>query len=399
MTILNFGLYDATLLDAPESMYAYPNYPAWSPSTTYAGYITAPVDTFYQDPYANGDKGYLHGGYFYPIIAAIDWAGKPTNKEFWFSFLWRSPTAPIADDYMFNTGTLVQFLNWDGSRWKVTADIIINSTSNLIYRVYTDTEGSNTITNTQLVSNNKFYAYSVDPTTKLCRLDIRVLLDSIAGFVQMYNYTATKTDEFLGRTCNTMMPTHLAINLYKGATSEFSNKQLIDNFLPVSCIVADESTLGMYVVPLMPKAAGASQEQTAGSVASIAGQKLFPATLGSVAITANVGETKKFSVKLKDMVDVALPANYVVKAAKVSAIFDAISSKGDPLSVNINLRKVSTSTELPIGVKSVRPNVISTSTKIYQRAHVLMQQNPITAANWTVADFADIEVGFSFTGS
>ena len=384
MSLITYSYFDPTSTDIPVSKTSYPAIPAWNAELdTTSGHtdnfffrsVDGNAATWIYKPYGSNNA----------TVGAIDYTQNPTNKEFWGRFVWKSPAAPRTN--MPDLYVLMEFWNYNGTRWKIISDIGIKD--NVIYqRIYNTVEGNNDVvtTNTILVGLS---GITQDASIGCKVLDIRCVLDTVAGYIQLYNYSATRITEFLGTTTNTLAATHIATY----------NMCQYSDWYPVFSISADESTMGMFVVPLLAKAEGKEQDQDSGGVyTSFAKRMSQPGNFGTVSLTAPKGVSKSYTFKPKSMADISLPANYIVKEMKLSGVFEAQSTASNPVPLNLRLRKPSTNATIAKPVDPVYPNVTSSVNKLHQVRHARFKTNPISGAAWTVTDFADIEFGFGFTG-
>lgn len=390
MTILAFAGFDATSIDTPSKFAAnYTQEAAWAYSTK--NYQNLPTNTFWYEIFS-GNYKHTTSRQWCPTYGLFD--STVVSKELWLSFAWFMAAVPPGGQPVTNI-TLAEFYNWNGTRRKTVADIIVDNSGATKLRIYSTAEGNNTVTYTQTLRAAQFNAYPLNTTNKLLRMDFRIVFDKVAGYVQIYNYLGVKTDEFLGRTLDSLPITDFAMNSTRG-TNSYSDQDISD-FLPTWVLAADESTLNMYVVPLVPKALGTHQQQQSGGLAEIAGRKAYPYQNGNINLQPTPGETKKFSVKLKDMTDKALPANYLVKAVKFAAVVDAVAATADNVTVATYLYKPSNTTTVMANSKAIVPNTDSSSSNKYQKVFSTYTTNPLTGAAWQVTDFADLEFGVSFT--
>lgn len=319
------------------------------------------------------------------ILAACDLVNKPTNTEYWVRFGLRSVTTSI------NTTTgsdfdQIVFYNYNGTRYKMVAKLVLNAATWKFY-VYTATEGSNTVTYTY---NFDAPTFGVDANGNMY-IDVRVKLDAAAGFVQIYGTSGTLLSERIGITSEGLQVTHIAATqtLYNTITSQST-----------FTIIADESTMGMFVAPIYAKAEGGLQQQDSGGAYTAFQYRLVnPGSLGTVSLTAATGVTKQYSMKAKSMTDIALPANYIIKSVKLCGILEAQSAKYDGIPVKLLLRDSTTTTVSEAVAGNVIPNITGSSNKLYQRFNRKMDTNPLTGSSWTVNDFNTLEFGFSFTGN
>ena len=385
MSLITYSYFDPTATDIPVSKALYPAIPAWN--ATFDS-TSGHVDNFFFRSVDGNPSIYIYepSGSNNATVGAIDYTQNPANKEFWGRFVWKN--SAYNQTYTESFFVLMEFWNYDGTRWKLISDIGIQN-SIMYQRIYSTAEGNNTVVTTNTILTG-LSGITQDATIGCKILDIRCVLDPVAGYIQLYNYAATRITEFLGTTTNTLAATHIATY----------NMCRYNYWTPVFSISADESTMGMFVVPLLAKAEGEEQDQDAGGVyTSFAKRMSQPGNFGTVGLTASQGVSKSYTFKPKSMADISLPANYIVKEMKLSGVFEAQSTASNPVPLNLRLRKPSTDTTIAQAVDPVYPNVTSSVSHLHQVRHARFKTNPITGAAWTVADFADIEFGFGFTGA
>ena len=390
MTILNFGYVDpAAVSDRLPLVSDFSELNPWNITFGTTGHSLTEDFNFKRWENSATSRIYQSNGntreVFEYILAACDLVGKPTNTEYWVRFGLRSDAASINT----NTGSdfdQIVFYNYNGTRYKMVSKLVLNGTT-WKYYVYTDTEGLDTVTYTYTFNAP---AFGIDANGNMY-IDVRVKLDPAAGFVQLYGTAGTLLGEQIGATSGGLQVTHIAAThtLY----SLYSSQSTFT-------IIADESTMGMYVAPIYAKAEGGLQQQDSGGAYTSFQYHLGnPGSLGTVSLTATAGESKQYSMKTKTMTDIALPANYIVKSVKLCSIFEAQSSKFDAIPVRLLLRDSGTTTVSESAVGNVIPNITGTSNKLYQRFNRKMDTNPLTGSAWTVSDFNTLEFGFSFTGN
>lgn len=390
MTILNFGYLDpAASCDRADQLADFTKANKWNPGTWYtAGHSLVEDFNFKRWENSATERFTDNNGNMREVVerilGACDLVGKPTNTEYWVRLGLRSDTATINN----HSGDFDQviFYNYNGTRYKKVASLVLSGTT-WKYYVHTTTEGVDTVTTTRNLGAPSF---GIDANGNMY-IDVRVKLDTTAGFIQLYGTAGTMLVEQLGITTNALQVTHIQASI--------SLHNMYDSQSTFS-IIADESTMGMFVAPIYAKAEGGLQQQDSGGAYTSFQYRLKnPGSLGTVSLTAAQGVKKQYSMKAKSMTDIALPANYVIKSVKLSGIFEAQSSKYDTIPVNLLLRDSVSTTVSESVVGSVVPNYIGSTNKNYQRFHRKMDTNPLTGTAWQVSDFTTLEFGFSFTGN
>ena len=230
-----------------------------------------------------------------------------------------------------------------------------------------------------------------DVATRYLDLDLRINLDSVAGYVQVYNAAGALVGEYLGATvADTRAVQDVVLHNAAGSscTSGYWN--------PMFSIVATTTTFGMVVVPMIPKAAGSKQEQDSGAYSAISKFYLGPEGLpASAPVPVTLTSTEKsVTLKTPTTAELAIPANYVVEAVGVAGVYSAVSSKGDGIPIKQSLMfsgdstVYSKQTDIPI-----YPNYNRRTQ--FQAAVSLFNTNPKTSAAWTLADLDAVEIGFT----
>ena len=307
------------------------------------------------------------------------------EREYWVRIFFRSTTTT-------HTGGDYDFFAFHQDSvalpWNVVGSFRLNSANQYVWLVR---DGGATI-NTQVICNKSLIPVNSNDQEYI--LDVRIFLDPVAGFVQLYDYTGTKVGEFLGKTINDQRyPTHAQLLLRNlSTTAAYMNNTFI--------IFANEPTFGMYMVPLRAKAEGGRQDQDAGfTYANISTRRpYFSGWPTSVDMTVNLGETKRYTFTPKDMSDVALPANYVVRSVHLHSIMDGTTANGDTLAPKHLLRFKSDTSEYEYPVQNeILTNTRYAAANKYQTNYTILNTNPKTNQSWTVADMTDLEVGVSLT--
>ena len=239
----------------------------------------------------------------------------------------------------------------------------------------------------KLVTTNCGY----DSVTRYMDLDFRIKLDSVAGFVQVYNSTGVLIGEYLGATvADARQVQDVVLGNACGSSACYGY------WNPMFTIVATTPTFSMVVAPLIPKAAGSKQEQDSGLYSAISKFYLGPEGLPAAApmpVTLGAAE-KSVTLKTPTAADIGVPANYVVEAVGVAGVYSATSSKGDGIQIKQSLMFAGDSTvyskqtDIPI-----YPNYNRRTQ--FQGAVSLFNLNPKTSAAWTMADVDSMEIGFT----
>lgn len=105
--------------------------------------------------------------------------------------------------------------------------------------------------------------------------------------------------------------------------------------------------------------------------------------------------TVKYSYVPQNAADRALPANYSVLALEYRAAFDTTKTGLGALPVNGFIKFIGSGQEYPTLFKDRSSNQSSIASQIPVTSAIRWDKNPETNQNWTVADLANIELGFS----
>lgn len=378
MGILNYLYSNAAMLD--HSSLAYAELPAQLTPTTDTDPVTA-ESFYYRKSTTNKEcdrsvspELYVQGSLDVTALAGDLWA-RSLTKMYDTALRTLAGTSTVLKLYAADKIAVSLYIT-SGTAYLAT----YNAAGTLISTI---TIG--TFTNSQIQDN----------TNKLASLDIRIKVDAAFGYVQIYNYAGTLLLEYIGKT----KEANVAVDSYRlYVPSLFANNNDAALAKVLFSILATEKTFGMYVTPLKLKAEGSLQQQDAGNTyANIAGRKIVPTEVGSLSMTVDVGQTKSYTAKIESFTDIALPANYVVRSVKVSEILECTQQQPTVVSPAILLKTNGSLVEHP--VEGIVPNSNGASTGVWQTRSWLMHQNPVTLADWQVADFLDIEVGFKLTGA
>lgn len=357
----------------------FPNRSSWGPGTGQSDPFTA---DFKYNKFSNG-YNYATGEYAIDVGAVQN----PAEKEYWFRCFFKSTTQQQYCNANVVLGWLSKYDATAGMRHIGSLQTGGTSDYTLKWVVRDPTVSGSPAVATQNLGAISLIGRSTNGDQYI---DVRVFLDATAGFVQVYDYTGLKIMEFLGKTTNGALPTH--------AIAASSNLLDYNSFVPVFAIAANESTQGMYMVPMRAKAEGSLQNQDSGFTYTNVSTR--PLTGGTgIQMTVGSGITGQYTMTPKNMTDVALPANYVVRALQLSAALDGVSAQPTLMQPShlVKFKSSSNVYSYPVD-EGIVPNYNGPGNGKYQSRHKLLNLNPDTGVGWTVADMANIEIGFSITG-
>ena len=308
-----------------------------------------------------------------------------TGNEFWYRLCQIMPGTPSSANG--NSNPLCLFWNWNGARYKKVAGVFYdNSTNSLRYKTYTTTEGSDAIT-----SDNLIAAYANYPARNAAEgnmmFDFRIVLDKVAGFIQLYDYTGARKAEILGKTTEGLAATHVSITV-----QQVCNTNSVDAGL--FAIVANEPTFGMYMMPLCAKSAGSYNDQDSGSHNSFIAPLTNPIAAGpSLAKSTDEIVGKRFSYKPQNSADVSLPANYSLLSLHWKSTIETTSPGLAVPKHGSFVRSSSRGLNIDTLEPSVQPNVDTLGSGVYNVRSLNLNKNPFTDQPFTLADLDDLEFG------
>ena len=374
MSIINFQYAGPLQLDDQLGKYTYPTTPAWDKGTpTYSDGSYA--ENFYYSPYKDNQKSINTQG-DYPVIDLLP----ESFDELWFRLFYKMNTVSIA-------GAIEPLKLYNSADVKV-ASLYFSGTT-VLWKTFNNTGTETSSTTIGVLSSSNW-----DNTNKNFVLDFRIKLNPVAGFVQMYDYTTTVKGEILGKT----IESSAVLSYYKISINRITNDGSYDRALPLFCILADEPTFSMYVIPLLAKAEGSLQGQDIGSsYANLLSRKRNPTDNGFVNMTLASGQSKKYSLKLQNLTDRSIGANYILKSLKFGAIFETEQTSPTPLNVSLLMRGGDGS-EHSYVVPPILPNTNASYDSVWQNRSKLLHNNPITNTAWGLTDLDALEFGFTATG-
>ena len=216
--------------------------------------------------------------------------------------------------------------------------------------------------------------------------DVRIMLDDVAGFVQLYDNTGTLIGETVGSTVYTANTPNYFTITYPQGTLCADAKATVRYFL-----LSTTTTFGTYAVPLAPKAAGLHSDMLSGSYTSFTDHLNVTLPATPVKLEASVGQTKRANFKYTSLSDIALPANFKLDAIAINALVTGVNSDGASISPVLEI-SVDGATMQELGSNTIMPNLAIESGK-YQVIAKIANNNPATASAWNVTDLANFYAG------
>lgn len=343
------------------------------------------ADSFWSKlPSSGGDKyyRYMDDGYQPRNVFSIP---QDTGNEFWYRLCQKMPGNPSSSNG--NINPLCLFWNWNGTRYKKVAGVFYDrSTYSLRYKTYTTAEGSDTITSDNLIADYAKYP-AKNAAEGNMMFDFRIVLDKVAGFIQLYDYTGARKAEMLGKTTEGLATTHVSISVQSVCNTSSADVGLF-------AIVANEPTFGMYMMPLCAKSAGSYNDQDSGSHNSFIAPLANPVGSGpSLAKSTDEIVGKRFSYKPQNSADVALPANYSLLSLHWKSTIETTAPGLAVPKYGSFVRSSSRGLNIDTLEPSVPPNVNTLMTGVYNVRSLNLNRNPFTDQPFTLADLDDLEFG------
>ena len=339
---------------------------------------------FYHDIYRDKDSKFLWGNG--PVTAfdiqTIDYSENNNLNEFWCRVFWGTTQKVLNHQLQPVTYPVARLLQYTDGAYKNIVELYVNSATTLMAAIR---KLDGTIVNTITVAKLS----DVPVINKEAWVDIRIKIHPSAGYIQCYNTNASMIGEYLGVTlADGLKPTHAATNSQQ--STSWSDYDSTNYQYGIFTILADEPTFGMYVGTMYPKGPGSFNDNVDGSYETL-GAEYRPNDYVSLAV--NSGETKSFSVSVKNLADIGLPADYTVKSVKVLGAFDASSSKPDAVNMSMFIKQNDNSPHF-FNVEAIPPNANSLASGKYIRRGLMFKNNPITGLPWSNADLSQVEIGY-----
>lgn len=333
------------------------------------------------------NKSYIYTSDVNNIVAGV--FEYPVNStELWVRFIdldWNPSNTSGYWDYS-NTYYFLEFFNISNGVKKLVGRLVADERSgNLYYRVF----GADAVTVVKEHLVGTVALFRSNSSTKELIVDFRFSFDKIAGFIQQYDYKATRVGEVLGQTVNDLPITHVVV--YSSCIVPTSNSYRTT----LSRIVANEPTFGMYVMPFYAKAEGTDQGHFSGDYSRFSmGRYSFANAIGVGLEKPGDGKPVRYSFVPKTLTEQGLPANYNVLSIQVNTVVDSTSATADPIAFSTYLKQISTGTRFEIPQQTVKNNVDYVIAKSPQVRVARWDKNPVTGQNWQPGDLASFEIGF-----
>ncbi len=323
------------------------------------------------------------------------WAEVPADSsELWLRlYQMRSSSSPSTYYYLESVTSqlLLEFWNWNGTRMKKVADIVLPASDGggvVLYRVFAETEDVDTVTRTHSLGALKSFV-DFDPATNEGVYDFRFKLDELAGFIQIYDYTMTRKTEVLGPNKNSLAITHATVFPRRYCPYDYTYSQ------PLFHILANEPTFGMYVMPMRAKAEGSYQQQATGGYQQFDKNYVEYTNRFMPILKKETEATIKYSYIPQNATDCGLPANYNVLAVEYKAAIDTTKSGLGDLTVNGFMKFIDSGQEFSKPLLLRQANESSIANQTPQVSALRWDKNPVTGQNWQPGDLANIELGIS----
>ena len=331
------------------------------------------------------------GSNWIPHIGKIDYSQNQAKNEFWIRRCFI--VAPGYESYGYFRDTHLCYFYITDSNGKLvkSLQIFFDSAADLSFRIL-NTDGTFAYTGTIA----KFANWLKVNSSRESFIDVRIKIDSVAGFCQCYDNNGNLAGEYLGMTHGAGKPTHIGLttHLKTYINTGDPNPVYICNFSPFA-IAADEATFGMYVTPLFSKANGRKQEQSSGDYNKHRYPLAGPKRTDAVYMLLDSAQPKQYTALIQSLTDAAIPDTHEIKAFQFAGLFDADS--GTPNKIETALTMCDSNGNFVLdNKKTVAINAQSDINANYQRLwSPVYNVSPFTGGNWTKAELSGVEIGFT----
>ena len=383
-----------SLLGNYDGEYTYPNTPVQDGNvvTSFLPYSFF-VNKFYTKTSNGTNSGKLaavNRGWM-PSIGAIDYSVNPDKKEFWIrrcSII--HPDLELAD---IHGDANLGFFYVTGANGKLvrSLQIFFDSSASLAFRILA-ANGITVVSKGVIATYDKWCIINAD---RECFIDIRINIDTVAGFIQCYDTNCNLAGEFLGPTHGAVKPTHIGVTTVMDNRVDFwGSGEYISYYTPFA-IAADEATFGMYVTPLLCKANGRKQEQSVGDYNKHKYLLPLPKRTDAVSMLLDSASPKQYTALIQSMSDATIPNTHEIKAFQFAGLFAA--DVGAPTKVETSLTMCDVNgTFIEDTKKQLVVNEKSDLNYNYQRHwSKVHNMSPFTGTSWTKAELAGVEIGFT----
>lgn len=393
ITMVSHGV----MLGNHEGEMVYPNTPAIS-TGYYANFGARPyfANKFYTKtsnftltgsiPQVNID-----GNRWVPHIGQIDYSQNPAKNEFWIRRCLIVQPGYEGYDSHLNTHLCYFYTTNAGGKLVKSLQIFFDGAADLSFRVL---KADGSVAYTGLIA--KFANWMKINSSRECFIDVRIKIDSVAGFFQCYDNGGNLAGEYLGVTHGTDKPTHIGLTTFIKTWyyADRTDPTYISSFSPFA-IAADEATFGMYVTPLFSKANGRKQEQKSGDYNKHRYPLVYPKRTDAVSMVLDSDQPKQYTALIQSLTDAAIPDTHEIKAFQFAGLFDADS--GTPNKIETALTMCDSNGNFVLGnKKSLAVNAQSDISANYQRLwSPVYNASPFTGAYWTKAELSGVEIGFT----
>ena len=326
----------------------------------------------------------------------VDFTEQPTsaNREFWVRLgntAKRTSTPPGSFSAPGSNNHVLGVIGTTGNRLIASVSLEYNKVSIILYNV---TTGDKISTSQVCLLGAPSYANTYDWS-----LDFRVLLDQVAGFVQVYNAAGTLLGEFLGPTLpsgGSVDAKGLALYQQHPNWPDAGNTPSSRTRTPTFSVLSNEPTFGIWVIPLLTAAAGNYQQQLSGSYADYSAYLTSRNPATTTTLEASPGQTKKVTYKVESIAAKNIPANYIVEAVALKTVFTAVNNNNAALTAK-HLLRVDGADFAYNSKRGILPN-ITIASLVYQGSGVLLNTNPATSTPWSFSSIENMEIGFQLEG-
>ena len=383
-----------SLLGNYDGEYTYPNTPAQHGGVVPNFYdYSFFVNKFYtktSDGTVSGKLAAVNQDWM-PSIGEIDYSVNPDKKEFWIRRCAIIQPNYEAASYLRDANLGFFYVTGANGKLVRSLQIFFDSSASLAFRILA--ANGTTVVSTGVIAT--YDKWCIINAARECFIDIRINIDTVAGFIQCYDINCNLAGEFLGPTHGAVKPTHIGVTTVMGNwANNWDNANYISYYTPFA-IAADEATFGMYVTPLLCKANGRKQEQSVGDYNKHKYLLPLPKRTDAVSMLLDSASPKQYTALIQSMSDATIPDTHEIKAFQFAGLFDA--DVGTPTKVETSLTMCDVNgTFIEDTKKQLVVNEKYDLKYNYQRHwSKVHNMSPFTGTSWTKAELAGVEIGFT----
>lgn len=386
-----------SLLGNYDGEYTYPDTPVQD-SNVASGFPAEGTDFFVNKFYTKTSNGTVSGNLavvntngWMPSIGAIDYSVNPDKKEFWIrrcAIIHPNWEAAVYFSYA-NLG----FFYVTGANGKLvrSLQIFFDSSASLAFSILA-ADGTTVVSTGVIATHDKWCIINAD---RECFIDIRINIDTVAGFIQCYDINCNLAGEYLGPTHGAVKPTHIGVTTVMSSWNYLWYEPWAICYYTPFAIAADEATFGMYVTPLLCKANGRKQEQSVGDYNKHKYLLPLPKRTDAVSMLLDSASPKQYTALIQSMSDAKIPDTHEIKAFQFAGLFDVDVITPTKVETSLTMCDVN-GTFIEDTKKQLVFNEKSDLNYNYQRHwSKVHNMSPFTGTSWTKAELAGVEIGFT----